>query len=147
MTRFLLGLKIEMSCLPTTALLLEPTVILQVKVCDSAKSLSSISLTTEIFSVETWDFVLWSNVPFIIVKPSVLVVGGVQTTSVIWAGMSEKVQLMTWSFTVYTTAVAGCIVAPGNKCCRKYFRTYKIMIWSYHNITIAANRPIRDRRI
>ena len=116
-TRFLLGLRMEMLCLAANVILLEPTAILQPKMCDSAKPFSSKSLTTEICSVETWECVLGSRIPFFIVYPLVFVVGGVQITLFIWRIMSDKVQFITWSFTVYTSAEAGCIVTPVNLCC------------------------------
>ena len=83
------------------------------KVCEAAEALSSTSLAAEMVSVETWDFVSELKIPSFVVYPSLVVVGGFQITPVIWAGMSDKLHRITWSFkfTVYKFCVAGDIVA------------------------------------
>ena len=111
----LLGWKRVMLCISATAVLLEPTVILQVKVCDASDSLSSTSLSDKIVSVETWDFVSGSKIPSIRTYPSVVVFTEFQTTPLIFAGMSEKLQLIAWSSTTYTTfKVSASTLASGN---------------------------------
>ena len=112
---FLLGLKRVMLCISATAVLLEPTVILQVKVCDAPNPLSSTSLCDKIVSVETWDFVSGSKIPSIRTYPSVVAFIGIQTTPLIFAGMSVKLQLIAWSSTTYTTFnVSASTLASGN---------------------------------
>ena len=80
---------------------------------DAEKFLISTSLSDEIVSVETWDFVSGSNSPSFTVYPSLFVVSGVQITPSNCAGISVKLQLISWSSTVYTFVVAGSILTAG----------------------------------
>ena len=43
-----------------------------------------------------------------------MAVAGVQSTSVIWLGISDKTQDISWFSTVYTSTAIGVMVAPEN---------------------------------
>ena len=85
------------------------------KVCDAADSFNSVSLSDEIVSVETWDLVCILNVPSRRIYPSLFTGVEVQITPIICAGISDKMQLITWSSLTYTFA-AGFIVITGVEC-------------------------------
>ena len=80
----------------------EPTEISQLMVCDIAEFFISTSFAAEIVSVDTWDFSVGSKTPSSRVYPPVPIVGRVQITWLICAGISERIQLIMWLLTVYT---------------------------------------------